>query len=301
MSFVGDLLKDNFVWDAIVESLPHPRNRGWGGFDINVCCPMCTLRGEKRPDQYFRCGLVETQSGLQINCLNCQFKARWEAGRQLPKSLVSFMEQIGVDSRQIKKIAHRAFVLSKVSQQAETNQIASEVVLPEYMAEVPLPEGSRLIRELAQEHCQDAAFLDAYNYLLSRGEEFLDAYDFYWCPNDDKMNLSKRIIIPVTFKHKIVGWTGRAINNDIPDRYYASHPSDILFNSEILNDPYRKFIPIMEGPLDAIAISGVATFGAKLSKKQLKWIQNSGKTPVLVADRDTSGIRVIETAIKLGW
>ena len=178
---------------------------------------------------------------------------------------------------------------------------ADEVVLPEYFPVVTLPEGSIPIKELAQEGCDDPKFIAAYNYLLSRGDEFIDAYDFYWCPNDENCSLSQRIIIPVTFKNRIVGWTGRAINNDIPDRYYAQHPSDILFNSEILNDPHRKYLPVMEGAIDAIAVSGVGTFGARLSKKQLKWIQNSGKVPVLVADRDSSGIRNIDTAMKLGW
>ena len=300
MSIISDLQHDNFVWDVIADNLPSSRARGVGKFDININCPMCVLRGEKRPDQFHRCGLKRNPCGLGVNCFNCGFKTRWNIGELISKPLYSFMCELGVDDTEAKRISHRALVVSRALGGEDAPISGYRESFEPAFNKIALPKGSKTITQWLVDGCEDPRFIEALTYLASRGTEIATSYPYYWTPDAGEM-MALRIIIPIFFKNEIVGYTARDTTGTLDRKYHADTPEDVLFNSAALTKPHRKYVFLLEGPFDAIAVDMVSTLGAKLSDNQARWVNSSDKIPVLVVDRDTAGQRNIEHALKHKW
>lgn len=310
MSLASQLQTDNFVWDAISANLPASRKRGVGKFDVNINCPMCTLRGEPRPDTKFRCGLKRNMSGLGIHCFNCGFKTRWQVGEAVSQPLMSFMIQIGVGETESKRLAHRALVIARTFRETFSDgPLSTQDWYEPKFDELKLPPGARTLGQWIVEGCEDPRFVRVLEYLASRGTEIATTYTYYWTPEDCNSSeesavpvcMDKRVIIPIYHKDVIVGWTARDTTDSLTPKYYNKNPSDLLFNSKALALPERKYAFLLEGPIDAIAVDSVGTMGAKLSDNQARWINASGKIPVLVVDRDRAGQRNIEHALRHKW
>jgi DNA primase len=58
---------------------------------------------------------------------------------------------------------------------------------------------------------------------------------------------------------------------------------------------------VVEGPMDAVSVEGVALLGADIMDKQSMFINRLGRDVILVPDRDPDGLRTVEQAVKLGW
>ena len=78
-------------------------------------------------------------------------------------------------------------------------------------------------------------------------------------------------------------------------------PKEYVFNNHVMMDRARKFIIVVEGVIDALAIDGISTMGARLTDRQASWIESFGKTIILVPDRDKAGTDMIDLAQKRGW
>ncbi len=300
MSLISNLQNDNFVWDALYDALPPSRRRGYGKFDININCPVCVQRGHPRPDQFYRCGLKRAPNGLGINCFNCGFKVRWQVGKDLNDSLAMFLRALGIGDTDVKRLALRAYQIARTFQSAEVEILSDEGFEPKFMTN-SLPTNARPLSEWQSEDCQDPNFLQTVAYVNSRGRDIASNYTYYWSP-ETKHDMNQRVIIPMTFQGRIVGYTARSTGSGKHERkYHADTPEDFLFNNEALTMPHRKFVTINEGPFDAIGVLGVGTLGAKLSENQARWINGSGKIPILVFDRDRAGVRNIENALRHKW
>jgi DNA primase len=137
--------------------------------------------------------------------------------------------------------------------------------------------------------------VDILNYMNSRALYF-DDYDWHWS-NDPKFK--ERLIIPFTYKNKIVGYTARAIGQS-NQRYFSEQSTGYVFNTD--NQPYdRKFAILCEGPLDAISIGGIASLGSNVSPSQNCVIAQLQKEIILVPDKDDAGMKLIECALEYGW
>jgi hypothetical protein len=300
MSLATDIQTDNFVWDAIAANLPGSRKKGVGKFDINIDCPMCVLRGEKRPDKFQRCGLKRNPSGIGINCFNCGFKTRWNIGEYISSPLSSFLMELGVPDTDVKRMAHRALVISRTLGSDLGGLIPIVDTYNPDFKPLALPKGAKTLGEWLNAGCEDERFIKAVEYLSSRGHDIAMGYTYYWTPDAGEM-MANRLIVPMYFKDAIVGWTARDTTGTQERKYHADSPEDVLFNSRALEIPHRKYAFILEGPFDAIGVDGVGTLGAKLSDNQARWINTSGKIPVQVVDRDRSGIRNLDAALKNKW
>jgi DNA primase len=73
-----------------------------------------------------------------------------------------------------------------------------------------------------------------------------------------------------------------------------------LFNNRMISKP-RKFIILVEGVFDDLALEGVATMGAKLSEEQAYWLKESGKQIIVLPDMDRAGQALIDLALKHDW
>jgi hypothetical protein len=144
--------------------------------------------------------------------------------------------------------------------------------------------------------------IDAAMYLYNvRSKFLLDSFEFYWTPE-----MENYIIMPAKFRHHVYGYSARYIgtppNNNTP-RYINNTPQGFIFNADNLEDLYRKYVILVEGTLDAIAINGCGIMTSILNERQLLWIKEVAKTKkiIFLPDRDKDGKFIIQQAIENGW
>jgi DNA primase len=116
--------------------------------------------------------------------------------------------------------------------------------------------------------------------------------------------MNQRIIIPFFHNKKIVGYTGRFAGKppkDVPRYLNSELPGNFLFNSNVMTKNNRKFIILVEGPFDAIAIDGVAALGSTLNKNQIAWLNAVDKEIIVLPDREAKNQDLIDCAIEQKW
>lgn len=286
-----------FVVDALQQTLPAQRKRTAGG--INVNCPMCLEMGEARPDTKMRCGVrLFSSGGIHIHCFNCKFSTKWAPGSMIPKKVSRFLQVLGMDDRSVQAVKFKAW------QYLNVYEGEAPAKPPEFTPKfdpVGLPQDALPIQTWAEHNLTDQNFLDVLAYAVTRGQEVYESTNLMWSPSShDGMDMSRRLIIPFYFKGEIVGYTSRAIDSDATKRYYTKTPAHYLFNNEMLYRD-RKYVILVEGQFDALAIQGVSTQGAKLSPEQACWLRDSGKTIIVLPDQDESGMAMVDLATTYGF
>jgi len=248
---------------------------GWISFNA-VCCP------DKRQRGGF---IVNDGDAVTYHCFNCGFKASWQPGRQLSKSMKQFMHHLHIPDDTISKLSFEAIKL--LNEQIKT---IDNIIIPTFDKR-ELPLNAKPITN----YINDAPtnLIPVLEYINSRGL-FLEDYEFYWTPN-----IENRLIIPYFYQHKIVGYTARTIDNN-KTRYIAEQQPGFVFN---LDNQYndRKFVFVCEGPFDAISIDGCALLGSEIKDQQNWLLQQLHKEIVLIPDKDIAGRKVIKQALEYGW
>jgi DNA primase len=133
---------------------------------------------------------------------------------------------------------------------------------------------------------------------MRKRQLYLEDYEFYWSPATGFRN---RLIIPFRNEGKIVGYTARAVNDESRSKYLSDQQPGYVFNVDNQRDWRRKFCVIVEGPVDAIYLDGVALLGSEIKDQQSMLINHLNKTNIVVPDRDSSGEKLIEQAIENEW
>lgn len=296
-AFTNKLLADDFIWSAIVSNLPVRSSKTRNDF-IKFDCPVCHLYGQGK-DRKMRCGVRKNADGVGVNCFNCGFKTRYEMGELLSRRMKSFLQALGMGDLDVNRLSHRAFQLHRMmsGQGGGTGIVQPRRYTPEFEPK-ELPSETKPLMEWADEGCTDPDFLAVVAYAVSRGS--VASTGTMWSPDPRWRN---RLIIPFHFKKNIVGWTGRLVGEATDDnpRYDAEVPADYLYNCNIMYRHGRKFLLMPEGTLDAKAIDGISPMGAKLSPNQVQWITSRGMSVIVIPDRDSSGQRLIDVALKHGW
>lgn len=279
--------------DTIFKHVPALKQIRSGWYTCN--CPVCSYMGHS-PDRKGRFGFKESPDGsFGINCFNCSFKARWNKGDLLGKQLIWFLENINISEEYIRELKFAAF-----REREEVDHIFAPSLeeASSKWAYNPLPEGSKTLIELANEDCQDVDFLDVAQYAISRNMPNLE--NLYWCPSKE---MKKRLIIPFEYRGFNVGYTAR--HNDVnrslyTPKYLSDVPENYIYNLDAQHYD-RKFTILVEGPIDAMMVSGIACLGNKLNKMQIDVINSLKKTIILCPDRDITGNPLIDVAIEQGW
>jgi len=127
----------------------------------------------------------------------------------------------------------------------------------------------------------------AIKYLSKRGipAELLIRHNLAYCPYGP---FAKRVIFPVIWDRKLIGFIGRSVVSDSPKYLFPKGfpASQILYPQE-----HTKLgrVTIVEGVIPALIYHGVATFGKHLSLGQLKILIkncNGVRNVILLWDRD---------------
>ena len=284
------------VQDAVNLLLPAKRKTnstsGWISFNAPCC-----------GDQRGRGGLISNSNGsVSYHCFNCNFKANYTPGRPLFYKFRKLLNYLGADENTIKRLVIEAVRVKELIAPEELEQAVKQDVV---FKPRPLPEQAQTLQalhtfyELSNNNTNvPREFHDAVIYSAHRDIDLV-RYECYWAP-EQAYNLHKRLIIPFTWRNEVIGYTARAIYDDVKPKYYSQYDTDYVYNVD-RQSPTGKFVVVVEGPLDAMVIDGVAILGNECSETQADIIDSLGREVIVVPDRDRSGIKLIDDAIEYGW
>jgi hypothetical protein len=159
-----------------------------------------------------------------------------------------------------------------------------------------LPPDTRTLREWAQDDPVEPV-VKMFEYLVMRGMD-IDWYDWMWSPADGYRD---RLIIPFFHDGRTVGFTARKITDGKPKYLTTSQPG-YVFNLDAQTADYnRKYVIIVEGQFDAVAVDGVAIMSNEPSENQAARISALNRDSIVVPDRDAAGAAMIRSALDHRW
>jgi hypothetical protein len=278
----------NIISDFIKGILPTKKKTtpsGWTSFNA----PCCVHNGESA-DTRGRGGLTANPDGsVSYHCFNCNFKASYQPGRHLTFKFRKLLKWLGADDTDIKRLVIEAIRVRELVAPEEVKQEAEEEKIDFKVRD--LPEDAENLVTLDYVH-------PALEYCVARNID-LDKYAFY-ATRQAQYNLHKRIIIPFVWQGRTIGYTARAIEENVKPKYHSNYEPNFVFNiNNQLAD--SKFVIVCEGPFDAMSIDGVAVLNNECNETQADIIESLGKEVIVVADRDRAGAKMINNAIEYGW
>ena len=283
----------NIVFDALQVYLPAKRKQtpsGWLAFNA----PCCEHNGTT-PDTRQRGGLIaNADEGVSFHCFNCGFKTSWRNGRNLSFKMKKFMRWLNVPDDTITKLALQVLQTKTYSTGHKTF-----ITLPKFVSK-ELPPKSKPIHEWADYKALEPGGIDkdlfkVLEYIAARKLNLND-YDFYWTP---EAGYRDRLIIPFYYREKVVGYTARKVIES-KVKYLSEQQPGYVFNIDEQTDD-RKYVVAVEGPIDAIAIDGVALLGSEIKEQQTALLNSLGKHVIVVPDRDEAGQKLVYDAMEAGW
>lgn len=298
----------NAVQDYTVSLLPPKKRRSQSGWlSFNAVC--CAHNGDTQDTRGRGGVMTNADGGASYHCFNCGFKTSYQPGRPLSFKFRKLLHWLGADPTEVKRLVIEAIRVKDLIRPEDVKDPEEEITFEKRT----LPVEAQSFWALAEfyklgEGNMPALFVEAVNYITDRKINAVK-YDFYWTPQVEN-KLSHRVIIPFIYKGDIVGYTARAFNSGIKPKYHSNHPANFVFN---LNNQSvdSKFVIVVEGPFDAMAVDGVSVQTNEISEQQAELIEALGREVIYVPDfdRHTSkqgrtvwpGLRAVEQAVEYGW
>lgn len=284
------------ISEALKSRLP-PRKgsaRGWESFN----CPMCHINGEPSADRRKKGNIIFSGPSFTFRCWRCKYKAHWRPGMRFGEKIDKLFTQLGFTTDELLKLKLQTMQIQQLvsidhdfEKEYEERPDFEHIRLPSEA--IDISEGGELVEN---EHFQKVVL-----YVQDLGEQLWS--DIFWSPST-KYQMHRRLIIPFYHQNAIVGYTARYAAKNPPSKipkYMTKCPDGFLYNNHLLDDFNRKFIVLVEGPIDAKAINGVAYLKDSLGPKQINWLNSSGKEIILLPDRGTSAKVAIDQAVDNGW
>lgn len=275
------------VSDTIIAHLP-PKTKitpsGWRSFDA-VCC----IHNGQNADKRQRGGVMVSGDNFSYHCFNCGFKASWQPGRPLSGKIKLLMHWLGASDDTINKLA---LAVLKINEGVEAQ--IRDVVLPTF-EHVSLPDGAERI---TSDSVNDGnSLLQIKEYMSARKLLLDDGYNYYYSKHP---SYSNRLIIPYYYNKEIVGWTARAVLPDKKPKYLSQQQQGFVFNLD--HQTHNKvFTIVVEGPIDAIHIDGVALMGSEISDTQAMLLARLNREIIVLPDRDKAGKKLVSAALDRGY
>jgi hypothetical protein len=289
----------SLMHQLLAEHLPQRRRssaRGWQMFNA----PCCHHRGHGR-DTRMRGNLLLLSDGhIAYNCYNCGFKTVFDTVN-ISRNFENLMSWLGMPDEDVRRI--KLEILQNRLLGVTAPQANSELDFVRDFQAVSLPEDARPCEMILQDPVMSPQFANCMQYLFSRGTAVAQGWDYYWTANN-KWNLDQRIIIPFFHRDKIVGWTARYAGkppSGTPRYYNSDIQPGYLFNCDALTKGSRRFVIVVEGAFDAIAIDAVAVLGSEISRQQLQWLHSADREIIVMPDRQKQNQGLIDVALQQGW
>lgn len=294
------------IQDAVRLILPAKKKTNSTSGWISFNAPCCHHNGESA-DTRGRGGLVcNPDGGVSYHCFNCNFKASYLPGRHLTYKFRKLLSWFGADDNTIKRLVIDAIRVKDLV--APEKIVEAEEVEPVHFKPRSLPNDAQtfvgwetyytLSAKNPQVYNVPADYHNAVMYAADRQIDFIK-YNLMWTP-ETQYNLNKRVIIPFTWKNQVIGYTARTFEDFVKPKYHNSHEGNYVFNVDNqLAD--AKFVIVVEGPFDAMAIDGVAILGNECSEAQADIIDSLGREVIVVPDADRAGANLVDKALEYGW
>lgn len=289
------------IQDAVLQLLPAKKktsSSGWISFNA-VCCEHT---GESR-DTRGRGGITKNaDGGTSYHCFNCNFKTSYQPGRHLSYKFRKLLGWLGADEGTVRRLVIDAVRIKELINPDEVKPVEPEQEI--VFKKRPLPDEAQ-------------SFMSLLNfYLLNDGREIpnnlntsvdyirnrkidVNKYDFYWTP-ETQYNLHKRVIIPFTWQNEIIGYSARTFDDTVKPKYHSSYEPNYVFNIDRQHKD-AKFVIVVEGPFDAMAVDGVAILSNECSETQADIVDSLGREVIVVPDADRAGSKLIDQAVEFGW
>ena len=270
------------IIDIIYSFLPAKKKQtpsGWTKFNA-VCCHHNGTTADTRQ----RAGVIRSADNISYHCFNCGYKASYQIGRNLTRKMRELLSWLGAGDDVISKLA-----LEALRTQGEVEEI-ERISLP-VIEDKPLPKDSIPLLKLLD--TQPALAIEILEEVIARKLN-PERQELFWSPE-----YPDRFVIPFKYQGRSVGYTARKIGEGRP-KYISDQNPGYVFNLDNQNAD-RKHVIVVEGPIDALSIDGVAILGANIMDKQSMLINRLNKHVILLPDRDENGMQTVEQAIKLGW
>lgn len=255
--------------------------------EVSVRCPYC---GEDDPSEHLGINLTTENWGCHRNA---------EHRGHSPSRLIAAL--LGCSSAQAKLIARQydAPDPETLDQALAALQGTSEPpkAAKRHSAELAFPDDFRQIKGKGV----TARF---WHYLAGRGfDDVADLcfqYDLKCALTGDYKD---RVIIPFYQKRKLIGWTGRALQNPVNAPRYLSSSETVkqcVFNEDVLMDG-GKLLFVVEGPFDALKLDyygepsgarATCVFGTSMTIDQLSTLsrlRRRFKKVIILFDTDALG------------
>jgi len=265
----------------LLSYIPQKRKQtssGWVSFNA----PCCVHKGESQ-DKRSRGGIKQAEDDWSYHCFNCGFTASFTAGRSVSYKARKLLEWIGVDATDIERLNLESLKRkSLLDLTTERNAIKQKQVDFE---ETEIPAGVERIDENNKLHFH---YVD---YLKQRGIVF--GYPFLV---DKKRGPRDRIVVPYTYKNRIVGHTSRYLDSRTP-KFINNQQPGYVFGYDLQKSDWTSAI-VVEGIFDALSISGLAVMHETISKDQAQLLKQLQRRIIVVPDQDRAGINMIDAAVE---
>jgi hypothetical protein len=267
---------------SIVPGKKKLTSSGW--YSFNAIC--CGYRGH-RPDKRSRGGIkFDGESNWSMHCFNCGFKCGFTLGKTLTKNTKQFLSWCGIEETQIQKWNLESLQYKDLLDYVKVKKEKLRVKFKEHT----LPEGELI-------DINNTLHKIYVDYLQSRKIN-PNSYPFMITPNETG-RMGKRIIIPYTFKNKIVGHTSRFLDNKIP-KYINEQQPGYVFGFDFQKPDWQVCI-LVEGIFDALSINGCALTHNTINDDQALLLSSLKKQIIFVPDRDKTGLETCDRALELGY
>lgn len=272
---------------------------GWKSFN----CVACHHLGHK-PDRRGRGGIHFTpDGGFTYHCFNCKFKTGWGPGMPFGHKCVQLSEYLHINQEIINEFQLEALKLINQGVQPLLIKPSPTIIqaLERFESANRLPQGSKPIYQLLQDNCSNTSFLMVAQALVARSPDIFERYPHvYWSPQ-----YPKRAIFANIWDGHVIGWTAR--NFDKMDtkavKYLSDQGTKKLFNWASSQLPERRYVVLVEGIFDAIAINSVALMGSDITsdhKQLIDFMIRDEKNVIILPDRDASGRALANQALDMG-
>lgn len=260
-------------------------------------CPMCIQNGQARPDTKGRGGFFFEEEKFQYNCFNCNYKTGFNIGGKITGRLEKLMRTLGAPENEIQKLKIELLREADVAELLIRKEQKQSLVIN--WDEISLPENTK---PFADYETPQEKFVEAATYLHERGFNPMDNR-FMYSTTKAHGRMNNRIVIPFKYKSKVVGYTARWIGTppDNMPKYYNKQPKkDFVYGLDSQTQD-KEIVIVTEGQLDAIITDGVAIGSNNCNNEQANIIDNLNKRVIVLPDADSSGMRLVNAAIKFGW
>jgi hypothetical protein len=272
----------------ICSYLPAKRKQTASGW-ISVNAPCCVHNGESA-DRRQRGGIKITDQGWSWHCFNCGFTASFILGRNLSFKARRLLTWLNVPQEEIERANLESLRHRSVQGILDDRQRTANVVQGIEFEDRELPEEFALIDSNMPVH---------YQYLRDRCVPEDYPVGMIHGGPDDKFSRRQGVIIPFTYDGRIVGHTRRFFDDHNP-RYVHDMQPGYVFGTDLQRSDWQHVI-VVEGVFDALSIAGLAVLHADISDAQARLIRSLGREVTVVPDQDTSGMKLVDRAVELGW